>query len=165
MRVEIQVPSQEVALRLRSEPGAQVVSRRQQRFIDDAPWSLQTSFYPLEYARVAEKLMMPDDIREGGVRYLQRAMGLRQAGSRDWITARVPDENETSFFGLAHDGTVFVIFRTGFDQNGKPMRVTATTYPADRNQFVIDSGSVPGIEYGPEAHLLSLSIPHAGIFP
>ena len=45
-KVEVQVAPAEIALRLRIASGAQVVSRHQERFIDGAPWSLQTSFYP-----------------------------------------------------------------------------------------------------------------------
>jgi len=29
-----------------------------------------------------------------------------------------------------------------YDEGGKPFRVTVTTYPADRNQFVIEVGKV-----------------------
>ena len=32
---------------------------------------------------------------------------------------------------------VFENFRTSYDQDGHPIRVTVTVYPADRNQFVI----------------------------
>lgn len=32
--------------------GSTVVSRHQQRFIDGAPWSLQTSFYPIPVGKV-----------------------------------------------------------------------------------------------------------------
>jgi GntR family transcriptional regulator len=44
---------------------------------------------------------------------------------------------------------VYEIFRTAFDQNGTPMRVTVTIFPADRNQFIIDVGDVPAREYKP----------------
>lgn len=150
-RVEIQTPPPEVALRLQLKPDQQVVSRHQQRFIDELPWSLQTSFYPMGFVTSgATRLLMADNIDEGAVRYLKTAMNLKQTGYRDWITARAPDENEQKFFELSRDSTVFVIFRTGFDQTGTPMRVTVTIFPADRNQFIIDSGKVPEPPYGPE---------------
>ena len=149
-RVEIQTPPPEVARRLRLAPDQQVVGRHQERFIDELPWSLQTSFYPMEFVTggKATRLLMADDIEEGAVRYLKTAMDLKQTGYRDWITARAPDENEQKFFGLTRDTTVFVIFRTGFDQTGTPMRVTVTIFPADRNQFIVDSGDVPEPQYG-----------------
>jgi GntR family transcriptional regulator len=90
---------------------------------------------------------MAEDITEGAVRYLAETIGIRQIGYRDWITTRVPDANEQSFFGLAHDATVFEIFRTGFDQTQTPLRVTVTVWPADRNQFIVNVGEVPAPQY------------------
>jgi GntR family transcriptional regulator len=149
VRVEVQVPPPDVALRLRLEPKAQAVSRHQERFIDDTPWSLQTSFYPMDFiTRGATELLMAQDIKGGAVRYLASTLDIRQGGQRDWITTRNPDENEQKFFELAQDATVFVIYRTGFDQHKKPMRVTVTIFRADRNQFIVDSGDVPEPEYG-----------------
>jgi GntR family transcriptional regulator len=148
LKVEMQVPPPEVALRLRLEPGAQAVSRHQQRFIDDTPWSLQTSFYPMEFiTKGATELLMARDIEGGAVRYLAATLGIKQVGQRDWITTRSPDANEQEFFELSQDATVFVIYRTGFDQNMTPMRVTATIFRADKNQFIVDSGDVPDPDY------------------
>lgn len=146
-KVEVQVPQPEVALRLRIGLDAQVVSRHQERFIDDTPWSLQTSFYPMEFALKAPKLLLPADIDEGAVRYLEATEGIEQVGYRDWITARTPDEKEQNFFGLEHDATVFEIFRTAFDDTGRPFRVTVTVFPAARNQFIFNVGKVPDPQY------------------
>jgi GntR family transcriptional regulator len=146
-QVEVQVPQQEVALRLRIGLDAQVVSRHQERYVDDTPWSLQTSFYPMEFALKAPKLLAPVDIEEGAVRYLEATEGLKQVGYRDWITARTPNDKEQSFFGIEHDATVFEIFRTGFDDTGRPLRVTVTVCPTDRNQFIVNAGKVPDPQY------------------
>jgi GntR family transcriptional regulator len=148
-RVEIQAPSDEIGLRLRIEPGNQVISRHQQRFIDEIPWSLQTSYYPMKFVTSgkAPDLLKAEDMNEGVVKYLGVAMGIKQIGYRDWITARTPDPIEQRFFRISHDATVFEIFRTGFDQTGKPIRVTVTVFPADRNQFILNVGSVPDPQY------------------
>jgi GntR family transcriptional regulator len=116
------------------------------------PWSMQTSFYPRSFAlQGAERLLDSEDIPQGTVRYLEETLGIKQVGYRDWITVRAPDQNEIAFFGLPADGRVpvYEIFRTAFDQNGTPMRVTVTIFPADRNQFIIDVGDVPAREYEP----------------
>ena len=47
------------------------------------------------------------------------------------------------------EGAAFEIFRTAFDQNGKPMRVTVTIFPVDRQQFIIDVGEVPAPQFEP----------------
>jgi GntR family transcriptional regulator len=139
--IAVQVPPEAITKRLRVDPNAQVVSRHQALYIDDIPWSLQTSFYPMEFiTKGATRLLMAVDIDEGTVRYLADSIGVRQTGYRDWITARVSNAAEQAFFGLAHDATVFEIFRTAFDQTQTPMRVTVTVFPADRNQFIVDVG-------------------------
>jgi GntR family transcriptional regulator len=146
VRVEIQLAHEVLADALRLEEGAQVVSRHQQRFIDGTPWSLETSFYPMTLVdRGAIRLLQASDIEEGAVAYLAEECGIKQAGYRDSISVRVPDENETSFFRLPADGRVpvFVVFRVGFDQNGERFRLTVTVYPADRNRFVVKVGEVP----------------------
>jgi GntR family transcriptional regulator len=148
-KVEVQAPPQEIALRLRITPGTQVVSRHQERFIDEVPWSLQTSFYPFEFVTSgkAPLLLMAQDLEQGVVTYLEQTLGIKQVGYRDWITARAPDQNEQKFFGLTHDATVFEVFRTAFDQAQKPMRVTVTVCPADRNQFIFNIGVLPDPQY------------------
>jgi GntR family transcriptional regulator len=150
-RVEIQHASGEIANRMRVDEGTQLVSRHQQRLIDDTPWSLQTSFYPMSFVTDgANRLLEASDIEPGTVQYLQEMLGLKQAGYRDWITMRAPDANEMSFFRIPGDGRVpvFEIFRTAFDQTGTPMRVTVTIFPADRNDFIVDVGDVPTPQLG-----------------
>ncbi len=148
-KVEVQIPSPEIALRLRIAPGTQVVSRHQERCIDDVPWSLQTSFYPFEFVTSgkATMLLVAQDIKPGVVSYLEETLGIKQVGYRDWITARPPDQYEQTFFGLTHDAVVFEVFRTAFDEAGQPMRVTVSVCPADRNQFIINFGILPDPQY------------------
>ncbi|MGH3294827.1 MAG: GntR family transcriptional regulator [Trebonia sp.] len=148
-KVEIQPARTVIAARLRVAPGTQVVSRHQERFIDGFPWSLQTSFYPMEFmTRGATRLLMAEDIEEGAVQYLSDKLGLSQIGYRDWITARTCDSNEQTFFRILHDSTVFEIFRTAFDQDKNPMRVTVTVFPTDRNQFIVNVGDdLPDPQY------------------
>src|SRR5271165_5868141 len=132
-RVELQVPPKPVLLRLRLDPGTQAVLRHQERYIDEVPWSLQTTFYPMSFVTEggASRLLIAEDIAGGAVSYLAEH-GHQQIGYRDWITARAPDENEQRFFGVGHEVMMFEIFRTGFDQDKMPMRVTVTVFPADR---------------------------------
>jgi GntR family transcriptional regulator len=146
VQVEIQEATPDVAAGLWVPVGAEVISRHQKRYVEGTPWSLQTSFYPGEFAdRGAEDLRRARDIQPGTVEYLQKAIGVRQVGYRDWITVRAPNVVEADFFKLPADGRVVVyeIFRTAFDGNGRPIRLTTTVYPADRNQFILNVGEVP----------------------
>ncbi len=123
-----------------------MVSRHQQRFIDEIPWSLQTTFYPMSFVvRGATELLIPQDVPDGVVQYLAKELGIRQTGWTDIIQVRAPDTVESGFFGLPDDGRVAVIEirRTAFDQDRKPFRITITTYPADRNQFTVTVADNP----------------------
>ena len=145
-RVEIQKADRTVARSLRISEGDSVVSRHQQRFIDETPWSLQTSFYPMTLVqRGATELIQATDIQGGTVAYLAEKCGIEQAGYRDTIAVRPPDENEIRFFKLPADGrvSVFEIYRVGFDKEGNRFRLTVTVYPSDRNRLRVEVGDVP----------------------
>jgi GntR family transcriptional regulator len=146
IQVEIQEASASIAARLRIAKGSEIISRHEKRLIDGTPWSMQTSFYPMEFAdRGADKLSRPRNIEEGTVQYLADTLHIHQMGYRDWLTVRTPDTTEAEFFRLSPDGrtSIIEISRTAFDGNGQPMRLTVTVYPADRNQFIFDFGQVP----------------------
>ena len=151
IRVEIQEAAAEVAEKLGRPDGTVVISRHEKRFLDGTPWSMLTSFYPMDFvARGALRLTSPEDITEGTVQYLADTLGVRQVGYRDWLAVRAPDSVETDFFKLSSDSlnSIVEISRTAFDGNGQPMRLTVTVYPADRNQFITDFGQVPEQETG-----------------
>lgn len=145
-RVEIRKASGVVAQQLRLEEGARIVSRHQQRFIDDDPWSLQTSFYPMDFVdRGADRLVDAVDIDEGVVKYLENELGLKQAGYQDRITVRPPEKEESVFFDLPENASVTLIqlSRTAYAADGDPIRFTVTVYPADRNMLFYNIGKVP----------------------
>jgi GntR family transcriptional regulator len=145
-RVEIRKATGLIAQQLRLAEGARVVSRHQQRFIDDDPWSLQTSLYPMDFlARGAERLVDAVDLEEGVVRYLEEKLGLTQAGYQDRIEVRPPDQEESAFFGLPENASVTLIqlSRTAYATEGEPIRFTVTVYPADRNLLYYNIGKVP----------------------
>jgi GntR family transcriptional regulator len=146
VQVEIQEASAEIANGLWIARQTEVISRHERRFIDGTPWSMQTSYYPMEFAdRGAERLRSARNISEGTVQYLADTLHIRQVGYRDWVTVRAPNTAEADFFKVPLDGRVpmYEIFRTAFDGNGTPMRLTITVFPADRNQFIINIGDVP----------------------
>ncbi len=146
VQVEIQEASEVVANGLLISMGTEIISRHERRFIDGTPWSMQTSYYPMDFAdRGAERLRSARNIGEGTVQYLADTLHIRQVGYRDWITVRAPNTTEAEFFKLPSDGRVpmYEIFRTAFDGNGMPMRLSITVFPADRNQFISNVGTVP----------------------
>jgi GntR family transcriptional regulator len=150
--IEVKFAPDYVAERLRIEVGAEVLIRHQEFYIGRTPWSLQTTFYPMELLSRgrggAPELMRAKDIEEGTVEYLRKTLGLVQCGYRVRILVRPPNETESRFFGLPDDGRVPVVslVRTGYEDTVDgpyPFRLTVTVLPADRNQFVINSGKYP----------------------
>jgi GntR family transcriptional regulator len=143
-RVEVQAASAAPELGLAAD--ASVVSRHQERFLDGRPWSLQTTFYPMDLVhRGADRLLWTTNIEPGAVRYLSDELNLAEAGWRDQVIVRVPDGNEEAFFQLPDDGRVAIIEirRTAYEKSGKPLRLTVTTCPADRNELLFTTGQVP----------------------
>ena len=75
-QVGIEEANERMAAELEIPGGASVVSRHQQRYIDGTPWSLQTSFYPMDLVQVgAVRLIQAGDITEGTVEYLRESAG------------------------------------------------------------------------------------------
>jgi GntR family transcriptional regulator len=144
LRVEVQKARPSVADALRIPEGSDVISRHERRFVDGRPWSLQTSFYLKSLQKRAPRLLATDSIDGGTVAYLAER-GIEQAGYRDSIEVRGPNEAEIDFFGLPADGRIQVIeiYRVAFDQDGERVRLTSTVYRADRNRFLINVGNVP----------------------
>jgi len=148
LRVEVQQASDLVASQLELGGAAQVILRHHERWIDRTPWSLQTTFYPLGLLLenpAAARLLEATSIEEGAIAYLKDKLGIRQVGWRDTIIARPPSAGESAFFGLSDkvQVAVFEFRRTGYAEDGKPIRFTMTVYPADRNQFELEAGHVP----------------------
>ncbi len=154
-RVEVRSAPRHIADRLHVTEGTQILIRRQERYTDQAPYSLQTTAYPMELVtRGATRLLTAEDIPEGAVAYVSQELGLKEVGHRDRLLVRLPKEEEARFFRLPDDGRVCVVsvVRTGYrdgDDGPVPLRVTYTVFPADRQQLVIDSGEVPKDPPGP----------------
>jgi|SRR5689334_4428464 GntR family transcriptional regulator len=149
IQVEIQEASEAISATLGIDKGAEVISRHEKRYIDNNPWTMQTSYYPMDFAdRGAERLRSARNIEEGTVTYLEETLHMRQAGYRDWIIVRAPNPTEADFFRLPPDGRVpmYEITRVAFDGNEQPMRLTVTVYPTDRNQLIVNVGKVPGLK-------------------
>ncbi|HEY2577964.1 MAG TPA: GntR family transcriptional regulator [Streptosporangiaceae bacterium] len=156
LRLEIMNANPEIAHSLGIKEGTTVICRHEDRYVDDKPWSVQTSYYPWSLYNEAPGLLNNADMAEGTVSYLAER-GIRQVGYRDTVAVRVPNMEETEYFDLPADGRIQVveIYRVAFDQEQRRVRLTITVYPADRNRFVINVGDVPVSDElaagGPEA--------------
>ena len=135
-RVEIRTALGRLAAQLHVAERSELISRQQQRWIDGDPWSLQTSLYPMELIRKgADRLLETKPITGGTGDYLDHELGIKPARSRDEIRVRTPDPDEITFFRLPDDSrkSVIEVSRITYDEQGSPVLLTITVYPADRN--------------------------------
>jgi GntR family transcriptional regulator len=106
---------------------------------------MQTSYYPMSFVtKGATRLLEVQDITEGTRQYLDAAIGVNEVGSYDTMRVRAPNPEEAGSFELPQDGriSVFETRQTGIDPDGKPVRVTITIYPSDRNTFSMETGTL-----------------------
>lgn len=139
--MRIEYPSREVAGLLEIDEDTQVVMRGSKRFIDDIPYSLQSSYYSMDLVRGTE-LESRKGIPRGTIRVLAE-LGYEQTGYRDEIVARMPAPEEKTFFRIGPGIPVFVVYRIAYTSASTPIRLTVTTYAADRNRPSYDIGEVP----------------------
>ncbi|MGW0995843.1 GntR family transcriptional regulator [Streptomyces sp. NPDC002520] len=139
-RVEMLPASEEVAERLEIPAGATTVLRFCHRYVDDAPWSTQATFYPSWLAEEAPRLAEPGDIDEGTTRYLA-ARGIEQIGYFDEIAARMPTPEEARLLEIGAGVPVLLWTRTGYSAD-RPVRCTVTTFRGDLNRMNYEIGDL-----------------------
>jgi GntR family transcriptional regulator len=130
----------EVATALNVAEGARVVVRRSQLHLDQQPWSLVASYYPMDVAGGTPLERAGYVERSAGLVLAER--GHRPAGYRDDIYARMPDPAEADFFRLATGIPVTVVSRTAYDAT-RPIRLTTYLYRADQVRLGHEMGGIP----------------------
>lgn len=137
--LRIEPANPDVAARLHVEENALVVLRKVVRFVDGQAWSDQDSWYPMDVADAAG-LAVPRDLPAGTIRAMADA-GHVEVGHVDELTARMPSPEEVRTLDLASGVPVMVYVRTAWT-NERPVRVTRTIFPADRNRVIYELGDL-----------------------
>ncbi|PPK65752.1 GntR family transcriptional regulator [Actinokineospora auranticolor] len=107
-----------------------VVVREMFRYVNDIPWSVQTTFYPYEIAKACG-LDTPTDIAEGTVRRMA-ARGYVEDRIVHEISSRPARADERERFDLA-PGVSVLLFRRLATAKDVVTRLTVEILPADRN--------------------------------
>lgn len=141
-RVEMLPAPEEVATRLKVEAGTKAVLRFCHRYVDDAPWSTQATYYPGWLVEQAPRLAEPGDIAEGTTRYLADH-GIKQLGYFDEISTRMPTPEEARLLEIGAGVPVLLWMRTGYSEE-KPIRCTITTFRGDLNRMNYEIGDLAG---------------------
>lgn len=134
--VSIVTPPAKVAEQLNMDPVADVaVLRRRIRSIDQEPYQLADSYFPVDLVQ-GTPLMEPRDVAApGGV---LASLGLVQVRYHDEITVRMPTRAEIDRLSLPAATPVAEHMRTGYDENDRPLRVMVTILPGDRHVLTYD---------------------------
>jgi GntR family transcriptional regulator len=140
--VSLHAAAPDMAHRLGVPIGTPMIVRRQEWFLDEVPWKLQTVWCPKAlFDEGAHRLLMAEDISEGLGSYLQEALGLRLAGTEFYFLPRKPSDEESKFFGVpGEDGIPAVIelirtANTAAEGEGRPLYTVVGVYAGDRNRF------------------------------
>lgn len=119
-----------VAQRLRVSVDGLVVVRELSRSVNDTPWVLQESYYPMDVARDCG-LDEPHDIAEGTVRRMA-ARGYREVRIDHEVRARPASADEVVQFQLGEGASVLTYQRIAWTSE-RPVRLTREVLPGDRN--------------------------------
>lgn len=137
--LKLEPASAYVAKCLGLEESASTVIRSVLRFVDDSPWSIQNTWYPMDIAENT-RIIEPYDIDEGTTRYLD-SLGHKQVGYWDEWTTRMPTPDEARKLEIGPGTPVLVCYRTGYTSE-RPIRVTETIFAGDRNRIVYEIGDL-----------------------
>ncbi|WP_084477434.1 GntR family transcriptional regulator [Actinokineospora enzanensis] len=120
-----------------------VVVREMFRYVDEIPWSVQTTYYPHLIAQECG-LDVPYDIPEGTVRRMA-ARGYVEDQIHHEISSRPARNDERERFDLASGVSVLLFRRLAFAK-GVATRLTMEILPADRNVIthMTDNGEEAG---------------------
>lgn len=152
IQVELQVASESVAAGLWVGEGTEVISRHQKRFIDDTPWSMQTSFYPKDFADQGVARLSSVRNIDKGTRFTDRTITATKRicraepadlptvlglidDARDWLRLKGTDQWERSRPDeKAHDARVLKGLRAGqtwivWDRDRAAATITMATRP------------------------------------
>ena len=130
------IPPPRVAERLQvPNDGQLVVLRKRVRYVDGVPYQLADSYFPESVAR-GTPLMEPRSVAAlGGV---LAATGHPQKRYVDEILVRMPAPEEAARLELPPGTPVAEVVRTGYAEDGTPLRVLVNVVPVDRNVLVYE---------------------------
>jgi GntR family transcriptional regulator len=126
-------PPVEIAARLELDDGELAVVRRRLRYVDDQPYNINDSYFPLTLVGDSE-IARPSDITRGANRVLEE-LGHPQVRVVDDISARMPNSIEVERLQLGPGTPVIEYIRVGYDPGDVPVRVAVSVLPADKHRI------------------------------
>jgi GntR family transcriptional regulator len=131
LRVETRPADFTIAPRLDIDLGAIVVERSHVRTVDGETHNLSSTYYERELVKDTP-IMDPYDIPGGVILWMRDHMGIRQEWFRYEFEARMPTPDEGRELRIPSGIPVLIQYTTGCKADRKPVKLTVTTWPADR---------------------------------
>lgn len=138
IEVVVSAPPSEVGSRLRLNEGDLTIVRKRVRYLDNDPSHINDTYFPYDLAKDTE-IMKPDDIARGTLRVL-RDIGSAQDRVLDEIWVRMPTADEVRRLALLPGTPVAQHIRTGYAENGRPVRCAVSVLPGDRHVIALEFG-------------------------
>lgn len=136
IEVAIVDPPREVRDRLKLAQGELAVVRRRVRHLDNEPFNINDSYFPLSIVQDTE-IMNPHDIKRGANQVLAER-GYVQVRALDEIYVRMPTPAEIARLALAPGTPIACHICTGLAADGRPVRVVVNILPGDRHVIVYE---------------------------
>lgn len=136
--VTIEAAPKHIAERLGISEGDRVVVRRRERSVDGRIVQLADSYFP-EGVAMGTPLTDPRPVHvHGGI---LAAAGIRQVRRRDEIIPVIPTDEQRQRLRLTGHVAACEVTRTGYDADGRAVRVMVTLAPGDSNVIVVEQGA------------------------
>ncbi|MFD0165701.1 GntR family transcriptional regulator [Streptomyces decoyicus] len=124
-----------VATALNLAPGAHAVHRQWVTRNDSGPIALSTCWFAPDVGARAPKLLDPDRIPDGPLRYVEHMTGRQGSYAEDRMCARPATENEASDLELEPGSAVLIVHHVVYDLQDHPLEFVEATYPPHRWAF------------------------------
>ncbi|KUF20090.1 GntR family transcriptional regulator [Streptomyces silvensis] len=111
------------------------VQRHRVTISGDSPVEASTSWFPDELGRRAPRLLEPERIREGTVRYVEEVCGRRGSYGEDRFCSRLATEDEAAELVLRLPAAVLVVQHVVYDLQDRPLEFVEAVYPPGRWAF------------------------------
>ncbi|MFG1755915.1 GntR family transcriptional regulator [Streptosporangium sandarakinum] len=135
VRVSIEAPPADICMALELDEGEMAVRRTRIRYVDNAPYQLSTSWFPESLARDTLLMETRDVAVPGGI---LRHIGCPQVAIRDRIIIRMPSPAEADQLDIPAGTPVGEHQRTGYGEDGQPIRHMVTVFPGDKHFLVYE---------------------------
>jgi GntR family transcriptional regulator len=130
-RQRVEPATGEAADALRLSPGQDVVVIERLRFVDGEPWSLSTTWMPLEVGRHA----LGADLADRSLYGLLAAHGIRAARGVRSAEASVANPERARHLDVAVGGPLLVLRSVSFDADDRPIEFFVAYHRGDRSRF------------------------------